>query len=280
MSHEVYQMKETSTKKIPFKLLYVTRSEYDKGWHSTQHTHHFTELFYIVKGRGSFLLPDQEVPVKENDLVIINPNVEHTEQSNHEDSLEYIALGIEGLAFSLPEEEHSQLGLYTYRGEREDIMFYLNKLLDEIHESHDEYEVVCQNIIEILIVKLRRVKKFTMEKTQPRNINKAVAFVKYFINQNYRNDITLDTLADAGHINKYYLAHSFKKDMRISPIEYLNQIRIKEAKLLLKTTNYNIADIAEFTGFSSQSFFTQSFKRLTDQTPSLYRKEMKKELTT
>src|SRR5699024_10738474 len=154
MSYEVYQMKEVSTKKMPFKLLYVTRSEYDKGWHSTQHTHHFTELFYIVKGKGSFLLPDQEIPVKENDLVIINPNVEHTEQSNYEDSLEYIALGIEGLSFSLPDEQHSQLGLYTYQGEREDILFYLNKLLDEIQDGHDEYEVICQNIIEILIVKL------------------------------------------------------------------------------------------------------------------------------
>lgn len=274
MSYEVYQMKNVSTKKMPFKLLYVTRSEYDKGWHSTQHTHHFTELFYIVKGKGSFLLPDQEVPVKENDLVIINPNVEHTERSNYEDSLEYIALGIEGLAFSLPEEQHSRLGLYTYQGEREDILFYLNKLLNEIQRNHDEYEVICQNIIEILIIKFRRAKQFNVEKTQPKNINKTVAFVKYFINQNYRDNLTLDTLAKAGHINKYYLSHRFKEDMRISPMEYVNQVRIKEAKMQLETTNYRIADIAEFTGFSSQSFFTQSFKRETDFTPSSFRKKI------
>src|SRR5699024_4475737 len=189
MSHEVYTMHDFNKIQSPFKLLYVTHSEYDKGWHSTSHTHHFTELFYIVSGKGAFLLPDQEIPVKENDLVIINPNVEHTEQSNFEDSLEYIALGIEGLSFSLPGEHHSQLGLYTYQGEREDILFYLNKLLSEIQDATDEYEVVCQNIIEILIVKLRRAKRFTVEKTQPKNINKAVAFVKYYINQNYRSNI-------------------------------------------------------------------------------------------
>ncbi|NWO06799.1 MAG: cupin domain-containing protein [Alteromonadaceae bacterium] len=112
--------------KMPLKLLYITHTEYDKGWHSTKHTHHFTELFYIVKGKGVILLQNQEVPVKENDLVIINPNVEHTEKSNSLDSLEYIALGIEGLSFSLPDEEESQMGLFTYHGDQKDILFYLN----------------------------------------------------------------------------------------------------------------------------------------------------------
>lgn len=273
MTYEVYKVKGLPTKKMSIKLLYITRSEYDKGWHSTQHTHHFTELFYIVKGKGSFILPNHEIPVKENDLVIINPNVEHTEKSNLQDSLEYIALGIEGLVFSHVEDKDSQMGLYTYQGDRMDILFYLNKLLDEVQNNSEEYEVICQNIIEILIVKLRREKKFTIEKTEPKNINKAVAFIKHYINQNYRESINLDTLAEAGHINKYYLAHTFKKDMGFSPIEYLNRIRIREAKILLDTTDYSIAEIAEITGFSSQSFFAQAFKRSTSQTPSKYRNE-------
>lgn len=276
MSYEIYKVTDFYTKKMPIKLLYITRSEYDKGWHSTQHSHHFTELFYIVKGRGYFILPNCEIPVKENDLVIINPNVEHTEKSNKLDSLEYIALGIEGLSFELQSEENSQTGLFTYQGDREDILFYLNKLLSEIKNNRDEYEVICQNIIEILIVKLRREKKLTIKKTETKNINKSVSLITHYINQNYRENITLDILAEVGYINKYYLAHRFKSDMNISPIEYLNQVRIRESKILLETTDYSIADIAEFIGFSSQSFFTQVFKRTTNQTPSNFRKIVKK----
>lgn len=274
MSYEVYQMTKSPAEKMPFKLLYITRSEYDQGWHSTSHSHHFTELFYIVKGKGSFILPNQEIPVKENDLVIINPNTEHTEKSNEEDSLEYIALGIEGLAFTLSGEKENgtPIGLYTYRGEQRDVLFYLNRLLDEIQTSKEAYEIICQNILEILIVKLQRDKKFTVAKTESQSMNKAVAFVKYYINQNYREAITLDTLAAMGHINKYHLAHTFKKDIGKSPIEYLNNIRIREAKILLETTDYTIAEIAEINGFSSQSFFTQAFKRETGSTPSKYRR--------
>lgn len=281
MSHEVYQMTTSPTQKMSFKLLYITRSEYDQGWHSTSHTHHFTELFYIVKGRGSFILPDQEIPVKENDLVIINPNTEHTEKSNEKDSLEYIALGIEGLAFTLPDEaeEKSPIGLYTYHGERRDVLFYLNRLLDEIQDAQESYETICQNIIEILIVKLQREKKFTIAKTESQNMNKSVAFIKHYINQNYREDITLDTLAEVGHMNKYHLAHSFKRDIGISPIEYLNSVRIREAKILLESTDYTISEIAGINGFSSQSFFTQAFKRKTSITPSGYRKKAAMQLS-
>ncbi|WP_121640227.1 helix-turn-helix domain-containing protein [Virgibacillus sp. Bac330] len=275
MSYEVYQIKDAKHEKPPFKLLYITHSEYDKGWHSTQHTHHFSELFYIVKGKGSFILADREVPIKENDLVIINPNVEHTEKSNWDDSLEYIALGIEGLFFSQADHKDPHSSLYRFQVDRTNILFYLNRILEEIQEHKEGHELICQNIIEIMIIKLQRDKKLTINQTETPNINKASAFVMYYINQNYRDDLNLNKLAEVGHINKYYLAHTFKKDMGISPIEYLNRVRIKEAKLMLETTDYSIAHIAAFTGFSSQSFFTQAFKRLAKQTPSKYRKKMR-----
>lgn len=276
MSHIIYKMKNIDVKKMPVKLIYVTRSEYDKDWHSIPHSHPFTELFYIVKGKGYFLLPNRQIPVKENDLVIINPFIDHTEKSNQQDSLEYIAFGIEGIAFTYQNEnELQQEGFYIYQGYKEDILFYLNKWLDEVKNGNKEYEVVCQNIIEILIIKLERERKLKVEKSEPKRINKDIAFIKQYINKNYRLNITLDQLADLKHLNKYYLAHSFKNNVGISPIEYLNQVRIREAQTLLETTDYNIADISSMIGFSSQSYFTQTFRRHVNKTPSQYRKQMK-----
>ncbi|WP_130859608.1 AraC family transcriptional regulator [Gracilibacillus phocaeensis] len=280
MSYEMYKMNKILTKEISFKLLYVTRSTYDKGWHSTSHTHHFTELFYITKGKGAFVLPDYDVPVQQNDLVIINPHIEHTERSNVQDSLEYIALGIEGLSFWLTEENNEPIGLYRYEGEREDILFYLNKLLEEVQQSKEEYEVICQNIIEILVIKLWREPTITIEQNNTKELSKLTSFVKHYLDKNFREDITLDRLAKAGHSNKYYLSHAFKKDMGVSPIEYLNNVRIKDAKNLLETTDYSIAEIAEINGFSSLSFFSQTFKRETSFTPSAYRKKARKHETT
>ena len=82
------------------KLLYVSTSKYEGDWQSILHSHAFCELFYVVKGRGSFITEDMEFPVNEHDMVIISPHVQHTEKSLHASPLEYIALGIEGLTFS------------------------------------------------------------------------------------------------------------------------------------------------------------------------------------
>lgn len=277
MSHEMHIMHDFSPEIIPFKLLYVTRSEYDKGWQSLPHMHHFTELFYIVRGKGSFFIHNREVPVKQNDLVIINPNVEHTEKSNELDSLEYIALGIEGIAFTLPDtEDEPTASLFTYQGERDEVLFYLDRILHEIQHNVEGFEIVCRNIIEILIVKLKRAKNLSVEAHKSQNLSQSVALVKQYIDQNYQYPITLDDLSDVGNINKYYLIHKFKEDLNTSPIKYLNQIRVEKAKDLLETSNYTIAAISNFSGFSSQSFFSQVFRRETNQTPSEYREKAQK----
>lgn len=272
MSNEVYEVPKSHRNHLPVKLLYVTKSKYDRDWHSTNHTHHFTELLYIIKGKGTFIVSKEEVHVKEHDLIIVNPNVEHTEKSAADHPLEYIALGIQGLAFSPPDGSGSQVTFYNYKQEQEVYLFYLHRLLEEVQNQQEDYQMIVQNILEILLLKILRKKTFILEETSTQKINKDLAFIKNFIKQHFREDINLDTLAEVGHINKYYLSHSFKKSVGVSPIEYLIQTRIRESKILLETTNYPISDISTITGFSSQSFFAQSFKRVTNISPSQYRK--------
>ena len=61
-------------------LLNVASSRYGGDWHSVPHTHNHTELFFIVSGKGQFLTQDEVFPVDVNNLVIINPNLLHTEE--------------------------------------------------------------------------------------------------------------------------------------------------------------------------------------------------------
>ena len=72
---------------------------------------------------------------------------------------------------------------------------------------------------------------------------------------NYPQDITLDTLAEVSHLNKYYMVHAFTRQFGCSPINYLCEVRIKASKELLATTDYSITEVAQSSGFSSQSYF-------------------------
>lgn len=272
MSNDIFELPQSHLEHLPVKLLYVTKSKYDIDWHSITHSHHFTELLYILSGKGTFIFSNKEVIVTEHDLILVNPHVEHTEKSTKEHPLEYIALGIQGLAFSSPDDSNLQVTFYNYKQEQEAYLFYLHQIMEEVENKQEGYERIVHSILEILLLKIIRKKAFTLEETSTQIMNKNLVFIKNYIKQHFREAINLDTLAEIVHINKYYLAHSFKNSVGVSPIEYLIQTRIRESKILLETTNYSISDISTITGFSSQSFFSQSFKRVTKLSPSQYRK--------
>lgn len=260
------------------KLLYVTSSKYEGDWHSTRHIHYFTELFYVLDGRGRFLVEDSNFEVMQDDMVIVNPNVEHTEVSLNASPLEYIVLGVEGLSFSFGEkEEPGSYSVCNYGNHREELLFYFHSLLAESANKEANYEIVCQNLLEVLILKLIRHTKDSMTIAPNQRITKECGLMKRFLDSNYTQNITLDTLAEMTHMNKFYLVHAFSKYTGMSPINYLIARRIEESKNLLRTTNYSISQIAEIIGFSSQSYFSQCFRKATGGTPNEYRKREKTE---
>ena len=83
-----------------FQLRYISVSKYENDWKSIPHTHPISELFYVLNGKGVFYIEDEVVPVEKDDLMIINPHIEHTEKTFPSDPMEYIVFGVEGLAFS------------------------------------------------------------------------------------------------------------------------------------------------------------------------------------
>ena len=269
MAYEIHKNKD-EIERLPARLLYVTHSSYDKGWHSSQHSHDFIELFYIVQGEGSFIVSNQEYQVEKNDLVIINPNVNHTEKSSDDDSMEYITLGFDGVSFSKKDSDLKE-NIIIYQDDRVEILFLIRFLLDELKKDDHQVFYIGQNILEMIILKLNQYQTIQVQVSSSKKINSTIYEVKKYIDLNYSDPISLDDLAKFSHLNKYYLSHSFKEETGVSPIQYLNETRIKNAKILLESSNYSISEVARFTGFSSQSFFSQRFKEITNFSPSQYR---------
>ncbi len=275
MSMERFDLVPMRGERISAKLLYISRSKYEGDWNSVPHAHYFAELFYITGGVGNFVLEGKSFEVHRDDLIIINPDVNHTELSVHGSPLEYIVLGIEGLSFLFPKkgEEITHM-VRNYRSQREKLLFYLDNLISEIETKSGYYEMVCQNFLELLLTCIMRDTDFAVSQHPlQKSKQKYCCTVKQYIDDNFKQDITLDQLAGLVHMNKYHLVHTFSKETGISPINYLITKRIDESIHLLETTNHTIAEISDIVGFSSQSYFCQSFKRLKELSPNAYRKQ-------
>ena len=276
MSNERYLMMESDIKSLSFQLESITKSKYDSDWHSTLHTHPFTELFYVVDGKGEFNIQGQRFPVKPNDFVIINPQVEHTELSSPDEPLEYIVLGINGLSFSnlTPVSEGGHpFSFFNLRDEQKDILRYLNAMVQEATSQSMSYELVCHNLLEILLIKILRHQHFDLEVGKQSKATKDISFIKHYSETYYHESIQLEDLASMTHLSRFYISHSFKKEIGMSPMEYLIAIRIKESKILLRTTNYSISQVADIVGFTTPTYFSKQFRKSTGISPTDYREQ-------
>ena len=274
MSHIHYVINLTKEKRSQdqMKLRNVASARYGGDWHSIPHSHSYTELFYIIGGNGQFQIDDEQFPVRAHQLVIVNPNILHTELSYEAHPMEYIVLGIEGLEISIPGTNEGRYCIYTFPAANK-VLNCMQSILREMQDREQEHQLVCQAYMDILVVQLMRNTGTSMTQVaDPSPANRQCAATRRYIDNHYKEQLTLDLLAAEANVNKYYLAHAFKDAYGISPINYMIERRIQAGKRLLVETDLALSQISGILGFSSASYFSQSFRKAEGISPVEYRK--------
>ena len=274
MSHVTYTFSLTkeSLPRQQMILRNVASAKYGGDWYSIPHAHNYTELFYIIGGDGQFQIDGRLFPVQAHQLVVVNPNILHTEVSYEAHPLEYIVLGIEGLELTVPGSEEARYCIYSFP-EKNALLRCMQSILQEMQDRRPEYQTACLAYMDIIMVQLMRHASVAVTQTQARfPANRQCTSVRQYIEQHYKENITLDLLAEKVNINKYYMAHAFKREYGVSPINYLIACRIREGKRLLAETDLSLSQISAILGFSSSSYFSQSFRNAEGMSPTEFRK--------
>ncbi len=98
----------------------------------------------------------------------------------------------------------------------------------------------------------------------------AISRVMRYVELHYAERITLETVAQHVYLSPSYLSFLFKRTLGFSFNEYVNSVRISEAKRLLRGGFYSVTETAYAVGYESQSYFPKVFRRLMGLTPSEY----------
>lgn len=106
-----------------------------------------------------------------------------------------------------------------------------------------------------------------------RNHMRTVEKAKEYMNERFADDISLQELSEYCAITPFHFCRTFKKFTSYTPHQYLLNIRLKHAEMLLRNTNQQIADISFSSGFNSIEHFATVFKQKFKHTPSSYRKK-------
>ena len=260
--------------KTPLKISHISLYLLDSMTENFLMGHTYPKIIFAYSGEGSIEIDEKQHFISKNELFIFNHLNCNCTVIPSGGQLDLVTIALEDMEFLFSGNPDAKYAHFTIKDK--DCQLFLNRFIKEIKKEAAYYQYSCEYYLNLLCINLQRIQGIEYKSITKEKATKDCEVIREYIDQHFTENITLDVLAEVSHMNKYYLVHSFTNNYGCSPINYLNEKKIDESKIMLEKTNYSIAEIAKRIGFSSQSYFSQSFKKHTYMTPNEYRRSTNK----
>lgn len=238
------------------------------------------ELIYLQKGTANLSIDEQAVQAQSGALLIFGTDVLHGgsfRTSERSGKNERFVLELQGLLLDgLPEGQLLPTGFHPIVNlDMPGILTSMFQLIErEYLAQEDGWETVCLHMLDALFQLIRRGGQPKL-RTPPATsqVQLLADEILAYVHTHYCEKISLQSVADNFYISPYYLSHLLREQRNISLMQYIIQLRISEAQMLLRDTDYPIRQIAQMTGYQNFNYFFNVFKKKTGTTPTAYRSE-------
>lgn len=263
-------------------------------WKGTRHkengtdgyrSHDFLEMAYVLSGEGRYRIEDKIYPVKEGDLIVINPGVRHqalscpdVEMPATEFFVGFSDIHVTGCPANympLPDGGY----IYHTAGELSQKLFRLCASMEAENavRRQGRYFMLKSYLIQMLLLVIR-------EQCEPMERPKGYAFEsagkKYVVEQivgyiedHYNEKISLDQIAENMYLSSYYISRIFKSETGNTPIRHLIDVRLEKARELLEQGfQGSIQEVAASVGYDDAYHFSKLFKKRYGISPSQARR--------
>ena len=221
-------------------------------------------LHYVIDGKGTYYVNNTVYQLKKGDVFAIYPNDVVSYKSDKDEPWYFCWIGFVGTHAA---EYYKQIGFeesypVKHIGNSLFVKGVIN-CLDYINENKEENLSALR--LNAFILEILASFETTTIKNSKNYIEKAILYIEI----NYNTKINLSEMASYLGLEYSYFFKIFKKALGISPSEYLINLRIEKAKILLNN-KIAIKNIPTLVGISDVYYFTKLFKKYTGITPSAY----------
>ena len=255
-----------------------------------RHYHETAELFVLEEGERYYFVDRYVCHMKPMSAVLIPPGQIHKTSAVEKSPkhkrflLQYSGEEFDGIirasfGFGYDELCLQYNGFVSFRRETwEEFLSAYRRLKNEFEKEEYFLPFVRQLAAEILalyvreLLHVRGMEENAAEHPVEAGIYGSVHKVTTYLNDHYREDLTLDDLAEKFYISRSYLTRIFKETTGITVVQYLTVVRIRQAVRLLRETDSPITEIADLCGFGNVTYFEKVFHRIRGMTPRQYRK--------
>ncbi|MFB5188793.1 AraC family transcriptional regulator [Alicyclobacillus fastidiosus] len=253
-------------------LLY--ESKHLPGEVVTPHHHTIYQILYILSGDGTITLQGTPYEVTNDQMVLIAPYTEHAVYARSRMTVLVLAFGdfLEDLTGT------KELFSSAFRTSKYHMLDSLSA--NELRDSFRKilYEQSLQGSFSDLAIRghllhvlLTLTRSWEDEHFRDSNAHRANV-LRHYIEAHYYHSLSAEDLANRLKITSRHMNAIFKEQFHMTPIQYLNDVRIKQAKELLLGTDKEIISICFEVGFETISTFYRAFKRKVGMSPQQFRK--------
>lgn len=251
------------------------------------HFHNILEIGICRDGTGKMVYPDDSAPYGAGYISIIPRNIPHDTRSNSLNFWEYIFLdeeyyleqrfGSDPVFLDQIRQQINERYLLMPSDRIPDIRMDIEFLFREFGAAPRSLysRELVENCAISLLLMIARANAAEHEKpvfeasTADQVLLKAIRFV----DEHYMEDFPVSSLASASGISESHFRRLFSDAMNMTPVDYINMIRIRKACKFIKETDLPMEMIAERAGYSTQSTFNRNFRKFTGQSPYQWKKE-------
>ena len=253
----------------------------------TYHYHDGCEIYYLYSGDRYYFIKDRTYHIKSGEFVLIKPYDIHATANFEKHSYDRMLLNFKTnypMNLSDGTENADPLEFFNKDirtislepADREFAEMLLGRMFDAYRSDSPTKKAYLRVGLTQLLLFLRERGIYSDEESEYINsTHKMVSEITAYINKNYYEDITLASISERFYISSWYFSKTFKKTTGTSFTEYLNNVRVKEARKLLDKSDMSIADVSEAVGFNSNTHFDRVFKNVTGKSPMAYKKATK-----
>ncbi len=268
--------------------------ELDKNFYHTPEKHDFWEMVYVDDGCINAIVDGVGCELTKGQVIFHTPTEPHSHIANHHDSSNLVVISFAcdsalmafftGKIFLLEKSSKKILSLFL-----EEAKNALGKLPGDYHNKSaldftgaapGSVQLMQCYLIEFLFSLIRSGENSVqaMQNTQSSRLlaeSSLVNSIESFIEEQMAKQPSLALLCSHFSLSRTYLCRIFKEGTGKSPVDYWIDLKMREAKKLIREGNYNITQIAELLGYNSIHHFTRMFKRMTGFSPTAYKSSVR-----
>ena len=231
------------------------------------------QIIYIAAGKGHFILDGKEVIVPAGSMVLFQPKQVQDYFYLGKDKTQVWFVHFTGREVRniLRHYEIPTDGYILHTGISREYEDLFRRMRDELVRCSWGYEEMLTYLFRELLMTMHR----RMTENAPRVsgfIQDEIDRARAFFDEHYNEEISIEQYAVSRNMSTSWFNRSFRSAVGTSPMQYILDVRIRNAQTLLETTDYSVTSIAALVGYENPMYFSRLFRKAKGLSPSKYRK--------